>query len=339
MLMLCPLIHTQKLPARRQQGFSLVELLVAMVVGLVIVGGAFSLHSKTRDIQLSNEMQMDMIADARFAIEIISYDLRHAGMWGGTNKASLIDCKSTDPACTSTSSGDTPPTAGMATNDCAAGWYYDLSNPVFAVDDTEANPFATTCIPASEGQVGSTDILMVRYADANLPTALRANQVYIRSNNLNGRIFVGATQPVLAANDTAPITRNHELRAFAYYVSDHTDASGDGIPSLRRVALVNGPDLQNQTLISGVADFQVRLGLDANADGVIERYVDPDEVTDWSGVYAARIWLLMRSNEQQIGVNTQKSYSIAGAPAQNYGGQDDFRYFLVSSVVDLRNTK
>ena len=331
--------NRQQIPGRQTQGFSLVELLVAMVVGLVIVGGAFSLHSKTRDTQLSNEMQMDMVADARFAIEMISYDLRHAGMWGGTNKANLIECKSTDPACTATSANDTPPSSGLATNDCAAGWYFDLSNPVFAFDDTVANPYSTTCIPASEGQVSSTDILVVRYADSNLPLALRANQVYVRSNSLNGRIFVGSVPPVLSALDTSSVTNNHELRAYAYYVSDYTDAAGDGIPSLRRVALVNGPQLQNQTLIPGVADFQVRLGIDGNNSGVVTQYVDPNDVTDWGKVYSAKIWLLMRSNEKQIGADTAKSFSIAGAPAASYGGQDDYHYFLVTSTVNLRNTR
>lgn len=328
-----------KVLGKRMHGFSMVELLVAMVVGLIIVGGAFSLHSNTRDTQMSNEMQMAMVADARFAVEMISYDLRHAGMWGGTNKTALVQCKSTDPTCTKTSSGDTPPTNGIATNDCAPGWYFDLTSYVFATDNTDPNPYSATCIPASEKQVSSTDILVVRYADSNLPMGLKANQIYVRSNNMSGRLFVGATQPVLSAYDTAVITNNHALRAHAYYVSAFTDAAGDNIPSLRRVALVGGPEMQNQTLISGVEDFQVQFGVDVNADTIIDRYVDPNEVANWADVYAAKIWLLMRSEKKQIGLNTKKSFSIAGAAAKNYGGKDNYRYFLVTSVVNLRNVR
>lgn len=322
----------------KQSGFSLVELLVAMVVGLIVVGGAFSLHSATRDTQLSNEMHMDMVADARFAIEQISFDLRHAGMWGGTNKAGLIECKATDADCTATSNKDTPPSSVAAANDCAANWYYDLSNPIFATDGSAANPYSASCIlDSTEKQVSGTDLLEVRYADSNIAAALQANQVYVRSNFINGRIFVGGTAPLLTSYDSSTLTNNHELRAYVYYVSAYTDAIGDGIPSLRRVALVNGPTMQNQTLISGVEDFQIQLGVDVNADQTVDRYVDPDDVTDWSGVYAAKIWLLMRSDEKQIGIDTKKSFSIAGAAEKNYGGKDGFRYFLVSSVVDLRN--
>lgn len=320
------------------RGFSMVELLVAMVVGLVIISGAFSLHSTTRKTQAVNEMQMDMVADARFAIEIISYDLRHAGMWGGTNNSDLINCKSSDPtACTASSAGESLPTS--ITGDCSAGWYYDLRTPVFATDNSQGNPYSATCIPASEGHVASADILEIRYADSNLPTALLANQVYVRSNAINGRLFVGATQPVIDAYDAAPQTRNHELHAYVYYISNYSDAAGDGIPSLRRVALVNGPALENQMLVSGVANLQVQFGVDVDNDDAIDSYVDPDEVSSWNSVYAAKIWLLMRSDEKETGVDTTKSFSIAGAAEADYGGVDDYRYFLVTSVVDLRNLR
>jgi type IV pilus assembly protein PilW len=327
---------------KQSYGFSMVELLVAMVVGLIIVSGAFSLHSGTRKTQAVNEMQMDMIADARFAIEMISYDLRHAGMYGGTNKDGLIECRSTDASC----SGIVP--AAVA-NDCTVGWAYNLSQPIFAFNDTAGNPYSGSCIPPSEGYQADTDILEIRYADSNflssitgLPKALTNGQAYVRSNFSSGRIFTGTAQPVIGSYDSdVNITNNYILHAFAYYVSDHTDSSGDNIPSLRRAALVNGPAVQTQTLVSGVADLQVQFGenTDGDPNNTIDRYVDPDQVTDWTQVYAAKIWLLMRSDKRQIGIDTTKSFSIAGAPAASYGGQDDFRYFLVTSVVDLRNLR
>lgn len=322
---------------KQSNGFSLVELMVAMVVGLIIMGGAMSMNWTTRKIQKVNEMQMDMVADARFAIEMIAYDLRHAGSWGGTNKTSLIECKSTDAACTAV------PTA--ADGDCvvAPAWAYNLALPVFATDGSAGNPYSDTCIPVDEKYLADTDILEVRYADANLPT-LKAGQAYVRSNFLNGRVFVGATAPTLDAYDTSALTQNHELHAYAYYVSAFTDKDDDGIPSLRRVSLMNdpmGPMLKNQVLLSGVTDLQVQFGIDLGNDNIIDRYVDPDDVPPggWVNVYAAKIWLLMRSDKKQQGVDTKKLFSIAGAAPAPYGEQDGFRYFLVTSVINLRNMK
>jgi type IV pilus assembly protein PilW len=329
---------------KQSYGFSLVELLVAMVVGLIIITGVFSLHSVTRKTQESNETQMDMIADARFAIEMISYDLRHVGMWGGTNKDGLIECKSTDAPCT----GIVPV---AAPDDCAVGQYYNLTLALFATDGSVGNPYSGTCIPG--GTVANTDVLEIRYADSNFinpingfAKPLAAGQSYVRSNFVSGRVFTGATAPVLSAYDNSPQTNNYVLHSYTYYVSADTEP-GDGIPSLRRIALVKGPAMQDQTLVSGVADLQVQFGIDANgikdANGnvTIDRYVNANSIAaaDWSNVYAAKIWLLMRSDKPQIGVDTTKSFTIAGAPAKTYGGQDGFRYFLVTSVVNLRNLK
>jgi len=327
---------------KKSKGFSLIELLVAMAIGLIIVGGAFSMHAISRDAQKANEAQMDMIADARFALETIAYDLRHAGMWGGTNQDGLISCRSSDAACTKSPANETLPSA--LTGDCAVGAYYNLSLPIMAVDDSDGNVYLGTCIPTAEKYKSTTDILEVRYADSNA-AALSAGNVYVRSNFVNGRVFSGATEPQLSAYDASPLTASFPLRAYTYYVSNFSEKDGDNIPSLRRVALVKGPAMQNQMLISGVEDFQVQLGVDldnkedANGNLTVDAYVDPNAVTNWSQVYSAKIWILMRSNTKQFGVDTKKSYSIAGKVAKDYGSQDDFRYFLVSNQIELRNLR
>jgi len=319
------------------KGFSMVELLVAMLVGLIIMTGVFSLNAVTRETQKSSETQMDMVADARFAIEMIAYDLRHAGMWGATNKDSVIACRAGDAVCAATS--DVLP---EATNDClaAGNWYNTLSQPIFATNNS--NPYDGTCIPtASEKYQANTDVLDIRYADSNVLNSLSAGQTYIRSNFINGKAFVGTAQPLLPAYDTGdPLdktTRNYLLHAYSYYVSDFTDKMGDGIPSLRRVALVSGPQLQNQTLVSGVVDFQVQFGEDViGGDKIVDRYVNPNQVNKWQNIYAAKIWLLMRTDEKEDQVKT-KTFTLAGT--ENTYGDDGYRYFMVSSVVDLRNLR
>ena len=317
---------------KQSNGFSLVELMVAMVVGLVIISGAFSLHSTTRKTQQVNEAQMDMVADARFAIEMITYDLRHAGVWGGTNRGGLIECRyrgAATASCTATSALEGLPVA--LGSDCVQGWYYNLDVAVTASNDS--NPFGT-CIPAGEAYVAGTDVLQIHYAEATPPAIPLAGQAYVRSHFNGGRVFIGDTQPVLDSFDTA--ATNHELHAYAYYISNFTDAKGDGIPSLRRVALINGPALQNQNLLSGVVDLQVQFGVDVDGDTVVDTYVNPSAGLDPTTVFAAKIWLLMRSDDTQ-NITKVKSFTMAGNTA-DYGA-DGYRYFMVSSVVNLRNLK
>ena len=330
-------MNTVMMNKKQLKGFSLVELLVAMVVGLIIMTGVFSLNAVTRETQKSSETQMDMVADARFAIEMISYDLRHAGMWGATNKDSAIACRAGDAVCAASADDKLP----AATNDCLAtgNWYNTLSQPVFATNNS--NPYDSTCIKtSSEKYQANTDVLDIRYADSNVLPSLAAGQTYIRSNFINGKAFVGTKQPLLPAYDSGPldtITRDYLLHAYSYYVSSFTDKVGDGIPSLRRVALVQGPALQNQTLVSGVVDFQVQFGEDVTGGNkIVNRYVNPNQVVKWSNVYAAKIWLLMRTDKKEDLVKA-KTFNLAGTTA-TYGG-DGYRYFMVSSVVDLRNLR
>lgn len=321
----------------QQHGFSMVELLVAMLVGLIIVGGVFSLHVATQKTQSMNETQMDLVADARFVIDMLSYDLRHAGMWGGTNKESIIECRIGDASCVIN-----PPNA---TNDCTGSRYNNLSQPVYGTDGTNIARYSSSCIPAAQSLKSGTDILEIRYADSNPVTAgnFISDMIYVRSNFLSGRVFLSNNgQPVISSYDSSPLTNNYKLQSFVYYVSSYTDASGDGIPSLKRIALSPGPEMKVQKLLSGVVDFQVQFGedqvKDTNGKMLVDTYVDGDAVQKWENVLSARIWLILRSDKKQAGVDTTKTFTYAGKTV-TYGGQNDYRYFMVSSVVDLRNLK
>ena len=59
----------------RETGFSLVEMMLAMLIGMIIMGGILSIYSNTRDTQRSSSDQLQLVADARFAIDTIAYDL------------------------------------------------------------------------------------------------------------------------------------------------------------------------------------------------------------------------------------------------------------------------
>jgi hypothetical protein len=46
----------------------------------------------------------------------------------------------------------------------------------------------------------------------------------------------------------------------------------------------------------------------------------------------------MRSDKKMQGIDTTKDFLIAGVK-NTFGGKNDYRYFMVSSVVNLRNMK
>ncbi len=325
----------------RNQGFSLVELMLAMLIGIIITGGVMSLYVSTRDTQRSSDEQLQMVTDARFVIDMIGYDLRHAGSWGTTSQQISIDCR-LGGNC---SFGDVVP---LATSDCSDRDYANLDRPLFGANDI--NPYGSTC--ASNNYRANTDILQVRYADSSFveTDSLAQGTAYIRANSIGGKLFVAAANGTIPDHDgyrwPSPdydfITRNYPLVSHVYYVSNDTDP-GDGIPSLRRVSLINGPEMNDEVILSGVEDFQVQFGLadpQANPGDTqsVVTYVGADAITcdlDWQKVSAVKIYVLMRSQRQdRAGIQGNRTYSYAGKTADE---SDGFRRFLISSVIDLRN--
>jgi len=309
---------------KRQQGFSLIEMMVAMVIGIIIMGGILSVYTNTRDLQRSSEDQVNLVTDARFALETIGYDIRHAGVLGGnTNEAGLITCKMGDASC--------PAAMPLAVGDCHAEWYINIQQPIFGGEGIV--PPAYSCITNHQP---NTDVLVVRYADSNpvATTGLVGGTAYVRSNYLAGQLFVGPTQPVIPG-DTGQLTANHQLYSRAYYISNYTNTPGDGLPSLRRIDLVNGPEVKDQLILPGATNLQVQYGEDSDGGGSIDQFVNADAVSDFKKVYAVRLWVLVKTEREEKGLNTARTYTIAGNTVNT--PNDGYRRLLISSVIKMRN--
>ena len=67
---------------RRARGFSLVELLLALAMGLVLVLGGSQVVIDSRATHASQQAAMSLQDDARFVLGKIIQDIRQAGMFG-----------------------------------------------------------------------------------------------------------------------------------------------------------------------------------------------------------------------------------------------------------------
>ncbi|MDI9239896.1 prepilin-type N-terminal cleavage/methylation domain-containing protein [Lysobacter sp. LF1] len=65
-------------PERRQRGFSLIELMVSLLIGLIVIGGAASLFISNRQTSRTAESLSRMQETARIAFEMMSRDIREA---------------------------------------------------------------------------------------------------------------------------------------------------------------------------------------------------------------------------------------------------------------------
>ncbi len=312
-----------------QSGFSIIEVMVALFIGVFLLSGALTIYASSRSaVELSAQMSR-MLDNSRFALDLIEPDLRSAGFWGLTNATEFVDGRA----------GPGDPAAYVVTNDCDTNWAVDLDNPVAGSDNV--NPFTASCLSDPKDYLDSTDVLVVRHAaDTAIATAnLQAGHFYIRADEAHAEIFIGTVEP----NGFAAAAQNFELITHAYFIAPGSDLDAT-MPSLRRLELDdNGvnPQVNNVEVLSGAEDFQVQYGLDTDTDGSVNSYVDADPALDFSQVLSVRLWLRMRNTTQDETFTDTATYTYADqsfVPSTTVDTSDDHvRRLLVSKTISLRN--
>ncbi|MDO6526447.1 prepilin-type N-terminal cleavage/methylation domain-containing protein [Motilimonas sp. 1_MG-2023] len=73
----------------KQHGFSLVELMISMVLGLAVVGMMISLYTSSivNNNKIINQGKLNL--EMKNLIELMSRDIRRAGYWGGATSSAL----------------------------------------------------------------------------------------------------------------------------------------------------------------------------------------------------------------------------------------------------------
>jgi type IV pilus assembly protein PilW len=68
--------------AQYRAGFSLIELMVALTVGLLITAGLTTLYVNTSGSYSELEKTSRQLEDGRYAMQILSDEIQHAGFYG-----------------------------------------------------------------------------------------------------------------------------------------------------------------------------------------------------------------------------------------------------------------
>ncbi len=190
---------------RRQSGVTLIELLIAMVLGLIVAGGIISVFMSTSN---SNRIQTQMAQlqeEGRFAITTIKNDLRMAnGQYctnsGGVAKAAAasqvyLDGLRTPKVyaknITSAMADVTAPPASVNVTAATAPYSFPsfLSMRGYDCDKTSCKPLDpdTTILPKRGTDVGDrvvgTDAITVRYVDPSRGWAVDGINVSIASSS------------------------------------------------------------------------------------------------------------------------------------------------------------
>jgi type IV pilus assembly protein PilW len=309
-------------PAESARGFSLVELMITMAIGLVLILGAVTIYASGRQNFRTFENIARIQDNGRFALSRLGPDVRLAGYWGRSYEAAFINVP--DELSVTCDGAD------------VTAWALALDEGIGAVDDGYDLP----CPPFSAASP-ATDVLILRHASSR-PATLQAGTLQVQTARTNGVMFDDGLMP--AGFLPAPVSETHDVVVHAYYV-DQSSSVGD-LPSLRRQTLVAGNRIQDQEVIPGVENLQVQFGIDTDDDGTVDRYVDPDHAALTPGaagfvptaeITAVRLWLLVRSELRESAYVNDATYTPLDGDLAPITPGDSFRRMQLSTTIFLRN--
>lgn len=366
---ICP--HTQ---GSRQSGLSLIELMIALVVGLILMAGVVSIFLSSRKSYGINSAVGRIQENARAAMNFIRHDVRMAGYMGcGTSDSELVnqinsparttlpynfnnaitgfEYNNTAPTDNYTITSETPPAVG------AASWTPSLDpslptggagyaipgSDIFAVSLSQG-----TIAPSSVSSIPTGGDSLTLTANNN---GLAAGDLLIVSNcvytavrqatSMTGRTIAmdtGTNAPGNTSHLAAALAQGAQVtiaRVVAFYVG----TSVDGSPALYEATTYtpNANGFRSEEIVPGVENMQVLYGMAASInDQTPSQYVTADKVTNWNSVISVRVALLLRSATGAVPMPAAaQPYNLLGTTVQV--PRDTRLRQVFTATIGLRN--
>lgn len=291
----------------RHAGFSLIELMVAMLVGLFLAGGLiYGYMGATRSYRFNTAMSR-IQENGRFAVYLLMHDLREAGYLGCATGTGRINNKT------------------AATDN----YFRDFGAGLGGFDNVGGHwPMPLTEALQSEIPVPGSDIITLRRAAgvATQPDSVDAGQSHIVTNCINGTIYEAAASGV---QDHLPMehSRVFALNTTVYFLAE---SSYTNVPSLWRQ---QSSHVAAEELVPGVEDMQVLYSEDLDGDKAADVYRSAADVTDMDNVISIRIALLMTSLQEVAERPTPYAFSTFS----NAAPDDRYLHREFTVTVNLRN--
>lgn len=330
--------------ARWQAGLSLIELMVSIVLGLVILTAVISVFVNASAARNEIERTSRQIENGRYAIELLSDDLRVAGFYGEMGIASL-------PAMGALGDAEHNP---CSTN--AAHWSKAMNFHVLGYDNGNGVP---ACVPAS--LKAGTDVVVVRRVKtcvagvAGCEAATNGKQylqVSLCDTEMATAPFVigleGTAAYPLRIRDCATRAGQRQYLVRIYFISTD-NGSGQAVPTLKMMELTGGATVETP-LVEGIEHFNVEYGMDTDGDGAVDAYsTDPTAYvcgtctpeSNWTNVLTAQFYVLARNIDTSPGFSDGKTYSLgrdaAGNPVTVGPFNDGYRRHIYTGLVRIAN--
>lgn len=330
---------------RQQQGLTLVEIMVALTIGMVLLGGVITILVSSQQTYRVNEALARIQENSRFAFQLLSRDIRMAGYMGCVGEGTV-------PVNTLNNSTD---------------YLWNFGQPIQGYEATDSS-----WMPALPTEITSPlsgrDILILRGVDGSdtrvishpgggvdgpgsadlkvtVGSGLQDNDIVLVTDCLAAAVFqitnintsagqdniVHNTGSGAPGNATKNLGQSFEggevvrISTRSYYV--RTNPSGNAALYWRR-----GND-DAEELVEGVENIQIDYGVDTSGNRAADVYQKANLVGNWENVVSVRINLLMQSTEDNI-TSQPQTYTFKGAVTTPADRRLRKTY---STVIALRN--
>ena len=309
----------------RQQGLSLVELMISVVIGmfLVAVMGSVSLGSKTT---FTAQDSVSHLQDSgRFAMDTMARDLRMSGFRGCMSQVRGTPLTNTLNTPTALLYNFAEPVWGS--RNTGSAWTPVLTSPVSGLSPLPAGDVLVVRRPAGVGwaltaqmATGTSAMSVSATPDISkgdlLLAADCAGAVVLQATNdtpgLLGSVAhltgVAGISPGMSSPDLGRAMAHDavlwRMQTVIYYLAASTRRSG-------QVSLwsYTSPSYDGNAsaveLVTGVERMAITYGVDTNADYAADRFQNAALVADWTQVVSARIDLLLSGNADNTVTKTQ----------------------------------
>ncbi len=343
--------------SRSHSGFSLVELMIAMTIGLLLLSGLSLIFVNSSNASREMAKTSQQIENGRYGIEVISTDLRHAGFYGHLHDMSAITPGAVPDPCEKTD----PVELGKAMWYPVQGYRGVIHTTGPSSNDTAASGLSTACadiLTAANLKKGS-DVLVIRRADTNalLPTDTPELDVfYLQASGTQGDIQIGRSVAVAAIGTdknakggisiislsnlqtTPPASPIRKYKVHIYFVAPCSSGSAtaagvtgvcqagdDTIPTLKRLEVTRKNVITIVPLVEGIDYLKIEYGVDTapSATSPVTGYIGDGTVDSYT--QAPADWKT---------VIAAKVYLLARNTEQTTGFTDIKTYRLGASASD-----
>lgn len=320
---------------RQQSGFTLIEMMVALVLFAAVTVGMMSVAVTMTNGYRDQEVTIATETSTRAALEFMSQGLRGASP-GVSDPAKVSDVTSCNATAVNNAFRLEPNTtvSGLSSKPDA----FTVVMPVGQVLTTTTTTFASTVVSVSSAAELNVDD-QVLVTDHDVGSIMRIASK--TGNQLTMATFGGCGTVSFPVGST--VIRVMRARFSIGFLGTET------VPMLMMDADAEGTQFTAEPIAEGIEDMQIAIGIDDDANKVINTENTPSaagdewhgnnlgdlQYTNQAGVRAIRITLVARTAKEATGVNSYKLPAIEDRAAN--ATTDNFRRRILSSTIEVRN--